>query len=337
MKVTEDRTVIRQTGSLLGVARPMLAKYRMQLAILALAALVFGLFAIGNPRVFLSWPIYEAFLRTVPVVGLMALGLTFVLVNKEIDLSFPSVMGFSGYAFAAVLGLTGSVVLSIGAAISSGVVVGLANAFMIRKVGIPSIVVTLGMMFLLRGAIYVLAGGLSLSVPLGRDHLLRSVLVGRVWGGIPAHALWFAALAILLMLLLFRHRFGNHCRAVGDNEDAARMLGINVESIKIRVFVLMGVLAAFAGLIETTRMLRWYPSFGEGYLLPAMAAVFVGGTSMFGGEGTIFGTFVGAFIIGSLEAGIVSAGLAGFWTRLFYGLLILLSVTFYTVVRKKRG
>ncbi|MCS7240816.1 MAG: ABC transporter permease, partial [Candidatus Bipolaricaulota bacterium] len=82
--------------------------------------------------------------------------------------------------------------------------------------------------------------------------------------------------------------------------------------------------------------LRWWPLMGEGYLLPTMAAVFSGGTSMFGGEGTVFGTFIGAFIIGSLEAGVVAAGLSGFWTRLFEGLLILLAITFYTLVRKRR-
>lgn len=318
------------------LAKPFsFSKYRMQVGIFALLLLIFTIFAIASPRVFLSWAIYEAFLNTVPFVGIMGLGLTLVLISKEIDLSFPSVMALAGYTFATVFSMTRSGIVALLAALASGAVVGFLNGVMIRKVGIPSIVVTLGMQFLLRGSVQVLSGGLSVTLPFS-NHPLRSVLVGRLWVGIPAHALWFVALSVLLTILVFRHRFGNHVLFVGDNEDAARMMGINVDRVKIFVFVLMGLFASFAGVIENARMLRWWPLMGEGYLLPTMAAVFIGGTSMFGGEGTIFGTFIGAFIIGSLEAGVVAAGLSGFWTRLFEGLLILMAITFYTLVRKQR-
>lgn len=313
----------------------VISKYRMQVGIFGLLLLIFAIFAIASPRVFLSWAIYEAFLNTVPFVGIMGLGLTLVLVSKEIDLSFPSVMAFSGFTFATLFSMTRSGTLALLGALTSGAAVGLLNGVMVRKVGIPSIVVTLGMQFLLRGSVQVLSGGLGLTLPLGA-HPLRTVLVGRTVAGIPAHALWFAGLSILLTLVLFRHKFGNHVLFVGDNEDAAKMMGINADRVKILVFVLMGLFAAFAGVIENARMLRWWPLMGEGYLLPTMAAVFIGGTSMFGGEGTIFGTFIGSFIIGSLEAGIVAAGLSGFWTRFFEGLLILMAITFYTLVRRRR-
>ncbi len=309
-------------------------KYKMQWGVFALLVLVFGIFAAGSPRVFLSWAIYEAFLNTVPFVGIMGLGLTFVLISKEIDLSFPSAMAFAGYIFATIFKLSGSALLGLLIALGSGIIIGALNGLMITKVGIPSIVVTLGMQFLLRGAVQVLAGGLSISLPFA-DHPLRTVLVGRLLAGIPMHAVWFALLSVVLMVILFHHRFGNHVLFVGDNENAARMMGINTSKVKVLVFILMGCLAAFAGVIENARMLRWWPLMGEGYLLPTMAGVFIGGTSMFGGEGTIFGTVVGAFIVGSLEAGIVAAGLSGFWTRLFEGLLILLAVTFYAMVRKR--
>lgn len=313
----------------------VLSKYRMQIGIFGLLLLIFAIFAIASPRVFLSWAIYEAFLNTVPFVGIMGLGLTLVLVSKEIDLSFPSVMAFSGFTFATLFSMTRSGTLALVGALTSGAAVGLLNGVMVRKVGIPSIVVTLGMQFLLRGSVQVLSGGLGLTLPFAA-HPLRTALVGRTVAGIPAHALWFAGLSILLTLILFRHKFGNHVLFVGDNEDAAKMMGINVDRVKILVFVLMGLFAAFAGVIENARMLRWWPLMGEGYLLPTMAAVFIGGTSMFGGEGTVFGTVIGSFIIGSLEAGIVAAGLSGFWTRFFEGLLILMAITFYTLVRRRR-
>lgn len=311
-----------------------LSKYKMQIGVFSLLLLIFAIFSIGNPRVFLSWAIYEAFLNTVPFVGIMGLGLTLVLITKEIDLSFPATMAFSGYVFATILAITRSAFLGLVTALASGVVIGLINGVMVRKVGVPSIVATLGMQFALRGSVQVLAAGLGITLPFG-DHLLRLMLVGRIWAGIPAHALWFIALSYLLAVILFRHKFGNHLLFVGDNEDAARMMGINTDRVKILTFALMGLLTAFAGVIESGRTLRWWPMMGEGYFLPTMAAVFIGGTSMFGGEGTIFGTFVGSFIIGSLEAGIIAAGLSGFWTRLFQGLLILLAITFYTLVRKR--
>jgi len=321
-------------GSKMITVLTKLRKYQMQLGVFGLLVLVFAIFAFGNPKVFLSWAIYEAFLNTVPFIGIMGLGLTYVLISKEIDLSFPSTMAFAGYTFATVFKSSGSGAVALLAALGSGLAIGALNGLMVTRVGIPSIVVTLGMQFLLRGAVQVLAAGLSISLPFA-EHPLRWALVGRLWGGIPMHAVWFALLSVTLLVVLFHHRFGNHVLFVGDNENAARMMGINPNKVKTYVFILMGCLAAFAGVIENARMLRWWPLMGEGYLLPTMAAVFIGGTSMFGGEGTIFGTVVGSFIVGSLEAGIVAAGLSGFWTRLFEGLLILLAVTFYAIVRKR--
>jgi len=160
------------------------------------------------------------------------------------------------------------------------------------------------------------------------------LLAGKAGGIIPVPALWFIALAIALWFILFRHKFGNYVLFAGDNEGAAWMMGINVDRTKTMVFVLMGTLAAFAGLIDSFRLLKWWPTMGEGYMLTTFATVFVGGTSMFGGEGSMLGTFIGAFLIGSLEAGIVAAGLSGFWTRLIYGLLILIAVTIHTLLRR---
>jgi simple sugar transport system permease protein len=139
-----------------------------------------------------------------------------------------------------------------------------------------------------------------------------------------------------LWVLLNRHRFGSHVLFVGDNEASARMMGINVSWVKALVFMQMGLFAAFAGILSTLEVTYFWPSQGEGYLLMSIAAVFVGGTSVFGGMGTIYGTFIGALIIGSLEAGIVASGLTGFWTRVIYGLIIMVSVSIYAILLKRR-
>lgn len=313
-----------------------LRKYKMQIGLTLIFGLVILLFIITSPDVFLRPSIYLAYLTTIPFVGIMGLGLTFVLASGEIDLSFPSVMAFAGYVCAVMVDLTGSVTVGIIAGLLSGAVIGALNGLFIRKIGIPSIVVTLGMMFLIRGAVNLLSGGLGKSLTFLMGTPWRSILVGKIGGKFPAHALWFLGLAVVLWFVLFRHRFGNHVLFSGDNEGAAQMMGINVDWVKIKVFILMGVLAAFAGIIDSFRLLKWWPTMGEGFMLTTMASVFVGGTSMFGGEATILGTFIGAYLIGSLEAGIVAAGLSGFWTRFIYGFLILVAVTIHTVLRKGR-
>jgi len=267
----------------------------------------------------------------------MGLGLTLVLVSGEIDLSFPAVMAFSGYICATVFSATGSVILGILGGLASGAVIGMINGMLIRKIGIPSIVATLGMQFLIRGCVNVLSGGLGKSLITLMGNPFHSALAGKIGGLIPAQSVWFLALAIILWFVLFRHKFGNCVLFIGDNEGAAKMMGVNVNKTKTIVFIIMGVLAGFAGLIDSFRLLKWWPTMGEGYLMTTMATVFVGGTSMFGGEGSILGTFIGAFLIGSLEAGIVAAGLSGFWTRLINGLLIIIAVTIHSLLRKSKG
>jgi simple sugar transport system permease protein len=114
-------------------------------------------------------------------------------------------------------------------------------------------------------------------------------------------------------------------------------MGVNVARTKVLVFALVGVAAAFAGLVVSLQLLYYWPTLGDGYLLNTLASVFLGGTSVFGGTGTIFGTFVGAFIIGAINAGIVAVGLAGFWTQLIYGLIIVISVSLQALIARKLG
>jgi simple sugar transport system permease protein len=148
-------------------------------------------------------------------------------------------------------------------------------------------------------------------------------------------AVWAVAIAVLLGLILNRHRFGAHVLYSGDDAVSAKMMGVNVERVKTIVFMQVGVFAAFAGILVTLEVLYFWPSTGEGYLMKSLASVFIGGTSVFGGTGTIFGTFIGAIIMGSLEAGIVSSGISGFWTQFIFGLIIVLSLTIYAYMNKR--
>ena len=134
-----------------------------------------------------------------------------------------------------------------------------------------------------------------------------------------------------------RHRFGSHVLFVGDNAASARMVGIDTDMVKIKCFVLMGAMSAVAGLLSLAFNQSFFPTHGDSMLLPTLSAVFIGGTSVFGGKGTIWGTFMGVLIMGSLETGIVALGLTGFWYQFIAGLTIVTSVVIYALLLRKVG
>jgi simple sugar transport system permease protein len=309
---------------------------RLELSIIAVMVGIYLLFIIGNPRVFTRFDIYYSFMSTIPFFGIMALAMTLVVTLGEMDLSFPSVLALSALVFGKVFMLTGNIWLAVLVCLAIGLLAGALNAVLIVRVGIPSLVATIGTMFFFRGMVNVIAQGKGISLVAAKTTLVYTLSVGRIGGVIPAQALWMLVLGIVFWLLMNRHRFGSHILFVGDNMDSSRMMGINVERVKTIVFMQMGMFAAFAGILSTLEVTYFWPSQGQGYLLTTLAAVFIGGTSVFGGMGTILGTFAGAIIIGSLEAGIIAIGLTGFWIQLIYGLIFIVSVSIYAILLKRK-
>lgn len=308
---------------------------KIEISIVIVFFLIYLLFLLGSPDVFTRFDIYYSFMSTIPFIGILALAMTFVVILGEMDLSFPSVLAFSAWVFGKVLELAGNVWLAAFASLATGVVAGLLNSLLIVKVRIPSLVATIGTQFFFRGLVNVCAEGKGISLVPAKDSFFYEMCVGRLGGVIPAQALWMLGLAGLFWLLLNRHRFGAHVLLVGDNKDSALMMGIEIDRVKTLVFTQMGFFAAFAGILSTLEVTYFWPSQGQGYLLTTLAAVFIGGTSVFGGKGTILGTFIGSLIIGSLEAGIIAIGLTGFWIQLIHGLIIMISVSIYSVILRK--
>jgi simple sugar transport system permease protein len=309
---------------------------RMELSILGVLIGIFAIFFIGNPRVFTKFDIYYSFMSTIPFSGIMALAMTFVVIAGEIDLSFPSILGFSAWVFSKIVEVTeGNIWLATLLCFATGILAGCLNGFIVVRVGIPSLVATIGTQFFFRGLVNVAGQGLGITLVPVAETFLYKVFVGRIGGALPAQALWMLFIAIIFWFMLNRHRFGSHVLFVGDNMESARMMGIKVTRVKMSVFMMMGFFAALAGILASLEVTYFWPTLGEGYLLRTLASVFVGGTSVFGGMGTIFGTFIGALIIGSLEAGIIAIGLTGFWTQLIYGLIIVVSLSIYTRLRMR--
>ncbi|BBO88420.1 ABC transporter permease [Desulfosarcina ovata] len=312
----------------------LLHRFKIQAGVSGLLMGLLAVFMIASPATFLGPRIYISFASTIPFVTILALGLTFLVIAGELDLSFPAVMAMSGLTFADVFLKTQNPLLGWIAALVVGAFAGYLNGLLIVRIGVPSIIATIGTQFFWRGLSSLLADGLARSMAPVRETWLHHVFVGRIGGVLPAQALWCLGIALLLMLILNRHIFGDHVLFIGDDIRTARLMGINTDRVRILLFTFMGTVSAFVSVMVCMEMANWWPTQGEGYLLLVFAAIFIGGTSVFGGEGTIYGTLIGAVIIGIIEAGIISAGFSGFWTRLVHGFIIVASVSVYATLFK---
>ncbi len=314
-------------------------RYALQIGILGVLLIMWIFLIVKAPRTFQSPDIYKAFADAIPFYGIIALPITLLIIAKEIDLSFGSIMAISVVAFLAVFNATGSPLLALIACLGCGFLVGLLNGIIVVKIGLPSLIATIGTSFFWRGFVQVItqARSESLSKVSEASPFLHDILVGRLFGELPAQMIWMVIVAVLVWIFLNRHRFGAHLYLIGDNDNSARLMGVRTGRVRMLTFAVVGVASALAGLIACYDISNFFPSLGDGYLLQTLAAVFLGGTPVFGGTGTILGTFVGCFIIGAIEPGTVAVNLTGFYTQLIYGLIIVVSVTMHTVLRQRNG
>ena len=316
-----------------------------------LAAIVI-VFMFTAPQSFLSPRIYLSFFATVPPALLIGLGLTLVIAAGEIDLSFPSTVKMSGVVFALLFkdialpltvaedgtrmvdGLSDLLLwVFFIVAILIGALIGYLNGLLVAVIGIPSIIGTLAMLFVFKGVSLIIGQGQQYSLRGVDDFSVHSVLSGRL-ADIPVQVLWALAAAVAIWFLLNRHRFGEHIMFIGDNANVAKVVGIDVRRQKIRLFTLMGAIAAIAGVLVTLENKNFYTTQGDAYLLIVVAAVFIGGTSITGGRGMIVGTFFASFLVGCIEAGVVASGLSGYWTGLVVGIVFLVAVIFHLLMEE---
>ena len=311
-----------------------LAAWASQIGITVAFLVLWIAFVVLAPRTFLNSPIYLSFAQTTPFFAIMAMPLTMVIVAGDIDLSFPATMSLGMVGFVAVWQATGSVEFGVGAALGVGVLCGLFNGFFAVVIGIPSLVVTIGTQFLFRGLALVLVGGKQYPLVAAESSPAYEALVGKLFG-IPMEFYWLVLISVAAWVLLNRHRLGQNAYVTGDNAQAAGLMGIPIGRTRIVLFVLVGLAATFAGVLNSLQVVNYYPSMGDGYLLPTLAAVFVGGTSVFGGRGSIWGTALGAFMIGGIQAGLVAIGLSDYYPSVVYGAVILISVSIHALLRRR--
>jgi simple sugar transport system permease protein len=295
-------------------------------------ALLYVVFIFTAPTVFTGYRIYMSFFQTVPPMLVLALGLTFIITAGEIDLSFPAVVALAGFVFTWFFKNFHTPWIGFVLAIASGALVGYVNGLLVARLRVPSIMATLAAQFFWYGVTILIAGGLQINIQEIRTTTIHAIFVGRLFGIFPVQALWALGLTVFFWFILNRHKFGEAIMFIGDNAEVARVMGINVVTTRIKLFTMHGVIAAFAGLLLTLEINVFFPTQGQGMLLPVMAAVFIGGTSIAGGQGVLVGTFFGSYIIGSLEAGVVATGIGGYWVQLVEGLVMAASVILNVVI-----
>jgi ribose/xylose/arabinose/galactoside ABC-type transport system permease subunit len=298
--------------------RPALGSFVVALSMLAT-------FFLGDPTVFSQWNVYRAVLIGLPVVMFVVVPLVFVVTVGEIDLSFPATIGMTGWVFALVVQAGYDPFLGLGAALVTGLFLGLCVGWLVVYANLSSLIATLGMNFMLRGLIQIQTEGKSIALSGLQDSFAYKIFAAQ-YLGVPASFLWVVLFVIVCSRLYNQHRFGLRVHVVGDNPDAAQQMGIDVRRVRLQTFAFVGLGAAFAGVFAVFINYTWWPTSGESYLLPGLASVFVGGTAPWGGIGTVIGSAIGAFTVSFIQTGVVGVGLSGFYVQFFYGLIIILSL-----------
>jgi ribose/xylose/arabinose/galactoside ABC-type transport system permease subunit len=303
-------------------------------------------FALLEPRFLQPLNLFNV-MRQISITGLIAIGMTFVILTAGIDLSVGSMLALAGLVAAAVAkgGLADRFTVGAAqdaagygwfpamlAAIGVGLLCGLLQGAAITRLKVPPFVVTLGGLSAFRGAALLFAGGGPVS---GFDEAYRWWGQGKI-GEVPVPVIIFLLFAIIAHVVLRYTRYGRHVYAVGGNPEAARLSGLNVQRITLSVYVIIGFFCGLAGFVLSARLNSAEAVAGIGYELTVIASVVIGGTSLFGGIGSVFGTVIGSILIGVLINGLVLMNVSSYIQQIIIGVIIVLAVAFDQFAKSRR-
>ena len=270
-------------------------------------------------------------IRQASYTAIASIGMTMVIIVGEIDLSAGSLVAVSGLVATWTFKMTNSVILAVLAAIFMGVAVGLFNGFLTAKGDLPGFIATLASMTILRGMAYIVTGGDPISIT---DDRYLNIGTGYV-GFLPIPVIIMAVCVIAGSFIMNKLRFGRYVYAVGGNAEASKWSGLNVDKVKIIVYLFMGVLTAVAGLIVSARLGSGQPSAGQSFEMDCITAAVVGGTSMSGGKGKLFGTIVGVLLLSVLSNGMTLIDINSYWQQVIKGGIIVVAVLIDTKTKKR--
>lgn len=316
------------------------SSFREQGIILALIFLFVG-FSIATPH-FLRIANLLNVLRQVSLLGIIAVGMTMVIISGEIDLSVGAVYGIAAVSCGLFMRSGYPFWFAMIMAVLTGAMIGLSNGTLVNYVKISSLIVTLGMLNVVRGSYLLITGGLPVflsaqTVPDPRLPVFFFLGQGKIFNLVPMLVIFFVGIVVFGYFVCHRSLFGFYLRAVGGNARAAKASGINVERIKAIAFILVSTLAALAGVLNLSFLSSVQGIVGAGLELDVIAATVIGGTSLAGGEGTILGTVIGVLIIGVLRNGLVLLGISPFWQTTLIGGIIIGAAAIDVTTRRTRG
>lgn len=301
---------------------------------LAFASLIvmFVVFSLASPN-FATFTNIVGILLSTAVIGILAVGVTFVIITGGIDLSVGTVMTFASVITGVIISYWGlPVLVGVLGGLAAGALCGFVNGTVTAKMKVPPFIATLGMMMMSQGLSLVISGTRPiyfLSTPGFRQIAMGSLV------GIP-NAVWiFFASAVIGSLVLTKTVLGRYTFALGSNEEATRLSGINVDRWKIAVYTLCGLYSGLAGVVMASRLNSAQPALGAGYELEAIAAVVIGGTSLSGGEGSVLGTVIGAFLMSVLINGLRILSIPQEWQKVVIGAIVIVAV-YADIVRRRR-
>lgn len=267
------------------------------------------------------------------VIAIIAAGMTFVIITAGIDLSVGSVLALSGVVMASLLQADVPLPLAIAASLGSGFLCGMLNGILITRGRLPPFISTLGMMSVARGAALLVTQGRPIS---GFSATFRQLASGEIFY-VPVPVLIMLIVYVVAGILLAKTSFGRHVYAIGGNEEAAVLSGVDVKKLKALVYGICGMLSGLAAAILTARLNSAQPIAGIMYELDAIAATVIGGTSLMGGEGTVFGTLVGALIMGVLRNGLNLLDVSSFVQQIVIGSVIILAVLIDMILKNRNS
>ncbi|MDR7402331.1 MAG: ABC transporter permease [Armatimonadota bacterium] len=296
-----------------------------ELGVLIALLLLIVVFGILQPA-FLTLDTFGDILTQAAELGVAAVGVTFLMIAGEFDLSVGSNFAFTGVLLALlVTKVAVPAVVAVPLALLAAASIGLLNGVVTLATRIPSFITTLGTMMMWRGLALAITGGWPISILTAST--LLDVLGGKViWSTLRISAMWLLAVTAVFWFLLGKTRYGNWVFATGGKREAARALGVPVARVKLINFSLAGVLAGAAGFMQFGRMSSMSPVWGDALALEAIAAAVIGGTSLMGGSGTILGTILGAITMAAIRVGLVMVGAPSYWYTAFLGVVVVLAV-----------
>jgi simple sugar transport system permease protein len=303
-----------------------LLAYKVSFTLLVFIALLV-IFQVFTPNhTFFQRPNLFALARLAPDLGIVALGVGILMICGEFDLSIASTIPMSSFAFVKLLGAGVPLGLNLVVTLCVGVIVGLGNGLLVTRTRLPSFILTLGTMLFWKGLLYAASRMMPIGIRswLPAGSWLENMFVGIIGGVFPIQAIWFVGFAVLLAVMLHFTKFGNWIFVTGDNETAARAMGINTNLVKIISYVGVGVLCAVVGMMQCLRIESFTANQGVGFELKAIASAVVGGTSLMGGMGSVLGIFLGTLTIQMIENGMILLGLPAFGIGAFIGAVVIL-------------